>query len=56
MLGQQIFAAKMEIGHMTSLHMLSVGISNSHYFMGYLKRAEQELSENVYICGVVMYI
>ena len=56
MLSQQIFAAKMEIGHMTSLHMLSVDFSHSRYFVGYLERAGQELSENIYICGVPMHI
>ena len=56
MLTQHFFGAKRETGHMTSLHMLSVGFSHSRYFVGYLERAEQELSENIYTYGAPMYI
>ena len=50
------FGVKRETGHMTLPHMLSVGFSHSGYFVGYLERAEQELSENIYIYGAPMYI
>ena len=56
MLTQHFFGAERETGHMTSLHMLSVVLSHSLYFVGYLERAEEELSENIYICGVPIYI